>query len=56
MKWGYRLHVLFSREVTLEYQDFSLVQIPITSLEEEVDLEYVLDFTYLPSIGQRTIE
>lgn len=37
-----------------EYSDFSLVHVPITSLEKEVDLEYALDFAYLPSIGKKT--
>ena len=33
-----------------EFEDFSLVQIPITNLEKEADLEYSLRFRYLPVI------
>jgi len=32
-----------------EYKDFSLVQIPITSFEQEVDLQFTMTFSYLPA-------
>lgn len=32
-----------------EYKDFSLVQIPITSFEQEADLQFTMTFSYLPA-------
>ncbi len=35
-----------------EINDFSLVQIPITSFEKEADLEFIMSFRYLPAISK----
>jgi hypothetical protein len=50
-----------NREALLQFkenleknEDFSLIQIPVSSFEAEVDLEFVVNFIYLPASSRRT--
>ena len=51
-----RQALLDFKQLLEEQADFSLVDIPISSFEGESDLEFTLEFSYLPAISKKVIK